>query len=80
MAAQKILVIDAPVFLAVDADADPEEVAGDFDSGFQVKVSDFNGMRPYNPEILNAGVREIRLATKEELDAVGMEIEGDDPE
>ena len=80
MAARKVLVIDAPIFLMVDAEADPEEVAGDFNNGFQPAVEGFNGLYDYDPEILDAAVREIRVATKEEIDAVGIELEGDDPE
>lgn len=79
MLAKKILVIDAPIFIMVDADADPEEVATDFDAGFGQAIDGFSGSSPdYNAEILDAGVREIRVATKEELDARGLEIEGEE--
>jgi hypothetical protein len=77
MAARKLLVIDAPIFIMVNADADPEGVASDFDDGFQTSLSGFEGVGDYEAEIIDAGVREIRSATKEEIDARGIEIEGD---
>lgn len=80
MSARKVLVIDAPIFVMVDADADPDEVADDFNNGFQPAVEGFNGLYDYNAEILDAAVREIRVATKEEIDAVGIELEGDEAE
>lgn len=80
MAAQKILVIDAPIYLAVDAEADPEEVAAEFDSGFSVSIQPFEFHGPGNPEILSARVNQIRIATKDEIDAVGIDLEGDEDE
>jgi hypothetical protein len=77
MSARKVLIIDAPIFVEVDGEVDENTVAEDFNSGFQDKISDFDGYAFYNPEILDASVREIHIATPEEIEAVGIEVKGD---
>lgn len=80
MAARKVLVIDAPIFVMVDVEADEEDVASEFNSGFQSAIEPFESFGPGNPDILDAAVREIRVATPEEIEAVGIELEGEEQE
>lgn len=61
MEGQKLLKITGHVFVAVDADADPEEVAQTFDTGFEAAVRPF----PYG-EVVKAGVNTIEEANAEE--------------
>lgn len=73
-----VFVIDAPVFVMVDAGTDPEDLASEFDHGFSSAIQNFEDFGPGKPEILNAGVRGIKIANGDELDAVGVELEGDE--
>lgn len=63
----KVLKIEANIFIEVEDDADPEEVAQEMDLGLEHNISSFP-----KGEVIAAGVERISVADDDELDEKGL--------